>query len=604
METPRTDGKLPVYNMLVKGGVMKRRVPVAALLTILASALTHQSVQSQSRPGLTGIVTSEAEGAMEGVLVTAKAIGSTVRVTVVTDRSGRYAFPPGRLAPERFQLAVRATGYDLVDPGPIDVTAAATATANLQLRKTSDLGAQLTNAEWIASWPGTAEEKQFASGCVSCHSLEVAMRTRYDARQWLAVLHRMSLHPNGSSLLMPFDSPISPKYAKDLGSYASQVTSVTPGGVDDEGVPSVVSPRQSAQAAYLASINLGPDRNVTRWKYELKAFPRPTGDETRVIMTEYDLPRRSTQPHDATVDADGIVWFADFGENWVGRLDPRTGEVKEWRLPLPASRPFPPFHPGTLDVALDRDGNPWIALMRQAAVARLDKKTGSVRTYSLPPEYQQLGSTVIMVAPTANGQVWFARLMQGGGAGSEDLRASLHLLEPRTGEMKHYPVPSSVYGLEALPNGNAMVFSLFSDVIVEVDAATGKNTVYTPPTPRSGPRRGAIDAQGRAWFAEYRAGRIGMFDPRTKAFQEWLLPRFASADPYSVAVDRNGDAWAGGMYTDYVFRLNPATGKVTKFLMPTVNANVRMVDVDRSEKPSVWIGANHHARIIRIEPLD
>jgi streptogramin lyase len=149
-----------------------------------------------------------------------------------------------------------------------------------------------------------------------------------------------------------------------------------------------------------------------------------------------------------------------------------------------------------------------------------------------------------------------------------------------------------------------MIFSLFNDVIVEVDAATGTNTVYTPPTARSGPRRGAIDRQGRAWFAEYRAGKIGMFDPRTKAFQEWLMPRFTSADPYSVAVDRNGEAWAGGMYTDYVFRLNPATGKVTKYLMPTVNANVRMVDVDRSGKPSVWIGANHHARIIRIEPLD
>jgi hypothetical protein len=61
------------------------------------------------------------------------------------------------------------------------------------------------NAEWTASWPGTAEEKQYASGCVACHSLETTTRTRHDARQWLAVLARMSLHPNGSSLLMRFD---------------------------------------------------------------------------------------------------------------------------------------------------------------------------------------------------------------------------------------------------------------------------------------------------------------------------------------------------------------------------------------------------------------
>jgi streptogramin lyase len=401
---------------------------------------------------------------------------------------------------------------------------------------------------------------------------------------------------------MPFDSPFSPKYAQHLGSYASQAAPPAGGEVDDEGVPSVVSPRQAAQAAYLASINLGTDRTAGTWKYALKTLPRPSGDETRVIMTEYDLPRRSTQPHDVTVDAEGIVWFEDFGDNFVGRLNPKTGEVREW--PIPATRPFPPFHPGSLDIALDRDGNPWLPMMRQASVAKFDKKTEKVTTYSLPPEYQQLGATAIMVAPTAAGDVWVARLMQGGGAQTTGVTASVHLLDPKTGRMKNYPVPSGVYGLEALPNGNAMVFSLQGGVLVEVDAATGKNTVYTPPTERAGPRRGAIDGSGRAWFAEYRAGKIGMFDPKTKAFKEWAIPQYGPADPYAAAVDKNGEAWTAGMYTDYLFRLNPSTGKVTKYLMPTVNVNVRRVDVDGSRRPAVWIGANHHAKIIKIEPLD
>jgi streptogramin lyase len=227
-----------------------------------------------------------------------------------------------------------------------------------------------------------------------------------------------------------------------------------------------------------------------------------------------------------------------------------------------------------------------------------------VTTYSLPPEFQQLGSTAIMVAPTAAGEVWVARLMQGGGAATNAPAASVHLLDPKTGTMRNYPVPSGVYGLEALPNGNAMIFSLQGNVLVEVDAATGKNTVYTPPTERAGPRRGEIDGSGKAWFAEYRAGKIGTFDPATKAFKEWAIPQYGPADPYAVAIDRNGEAWSGGMYTDYVFRLNPTTGKVTKYLMPTVNVNVRRVDVDGSARPAVWIGANHHAKIIKIEPLD
>ena len=81
----------------------------------------------------------------------------------------------------------------------------------------------------------------------------------------------------------------------------------------------------------LSSINLssGPER-----KYELKTQPRPKGAATRVIITEYDLPRRNSQPHDASVAPDGMVWYSDFGLPYLGRLNPSTGETKEWRIPV------------------------------------------------------------------------------------------------------------------------------------------------------------------------------------------------------------------------------------------------------------------------------
>ena len=169
---------------------MRRHMIVAALVTACLGTVGYQHVMSQAgEASLTGVVTSEAEGSMEGVLVSAKAVGSTVRVTVVTDRQGRYVFPRERLAPGRYQLSIRATGYDRKDPGLAEVTANKVTALNLQLQKAADVGAQLMNAEWIASWPGTTEEKQYASGCVACHSLEPIMRSRHDARQWLAVPH-------------------------------------------------------------------------------------------------------------------------------------------------------------------------------------------------------------------------------------------------------------------------------------------------------------------------------------------------------------------------------------------------------------------------------
>ena len=90
-------------------------------------------------------------------------------------------------------------------------------------------------------------------------------------------------------------------------------------------------------AEYLASINLSAG---TQWNYALKPLPRPKGRATRVIITEYDLPRETIEPHDVIVDADGIAWYSSFGEQNLGRLDPKTGKVTEY--PIPEHKPgFP-----------------------------------------------------------------------------------------------------------------------------------------------------------------------------------------------------------------------------------------------------------------------
>ena len=60
---------------------------------MLQSAAPQLAAQNQAPAALTGQVTSEAEGAMEGVVVSAKKAGSIVTVSVVTDAQGRYSFP-------------------------------------------------------------------------------------------------------------------------------------------------------------------------------------------------------------------------------------------------------------------------------------------------------------------------------------------------------------------------------------------------------------------------------------------------------------------------------------------------------------------------------
>jgi hypothetical protein len=104
---------------------------------------------------------------------------------VVTDRDGRFSFPASRLASGQYSLGVRAVGYDLEGPKVAEVTEQNTTKLDLQLRKTEDLAAQLSNGEWLASIPGTDQQKGQLLNCVGCHTLERITRSKYDADAFL-----------------------------------------------------------------------------------------------------------------------------------------------------------------------------------------------------------------------------------------------------------------------------------------------------------------------------------------------------------------------------------------------------------------------------------
>ena len=109
-----------------------------------------------------------------------------------------------------------------------------------------------------------------------------------------------------------------------------------------------------------------------------------------------------------------------------------------------------------------------------------------------------------------------------------------------------------------------------------------------------------MDAQGRLWFGENNADRIGMFDTKTERFQEWLAPT-PGAWPYDVTSDRNDETWAGGEYNDRILRLDPRTGQFTEYLLPK-HTNVRRVFVDNQTTPvSFWVGNNHAASIVKLD---
>jgi streptogramin lyase len=93
-----------------------------------------------------------------------------------------------------------------------------------------------------------------------------------------------------------------------------------------------------------------------------------------------------------------------------------------------------------------------------------------------------------------------------------------------------------------------------------------------------------------------------MFDTRTERFQEWLAPTPWSA-PYDVVVDKDGDVWTGSVMNDRVLRMDPKSGHSREYLLPR-STNIRRVFVDNSTSPvTFWVGSNHGASIVKVEPL-
>jgi streptogramin lyase len=541
-----------------------------ATTAMLALACAGISVTQAADTTLTGQVSSRQEGAMEGVVVSARKEGATIRVSVVTDAQGRYRFPAGKLESGHYSLAIRAAGYDLDGPGTVDLIAGESKTADISLKPTSDLAAQLTNADWMASVPDSPQRKLLAS-CTTCHTVRRILDSTYTSEEFMALIPRMMRY---GAMSMPSHPQLAADRHPTTEPHGDVLTKL---------------------AEYYAGIN----RSRGARSYALKTAPRPTGRATHVVITEYELPRPEvTEPHDVIVDAEGTVWYTNFGGLTIGKLDSRTGQVTEY--PVPEFKPGAPV--GQLDLELDPQGNPWFAMMYQAAVGKVDRKTGKVEAFRLPPQFDSPRVQIGMIDPRhsdVDGKVWF----------SEGGSRTFYRLDIASGTFEHIEpfkdipkgAPHGAYGI-ATDAANNLWFMDFSDRNVGRTDKAGVTLIYPVPTNASRPRRGHMTADGRLAFAEFGADQVGVFDTRTDEVREWpTLPNFA---PYDAVLDRNGEIWSGGMNADIVLRTDTATGKSVSYLLPQ-STNVRRVFVDNSTTPvTFWTGNNHHGSIIKIEPLD
>ena len=273
--------------------------------------------------------------------------------------------------------------------------------------------------------------------------------------------------------------------------------------------------------------------------------------DAEIAFEEWVVPTLGQRSRDPAQAADGTIWWAGQWGNLIGRIDPESGEMQEYRLPngaMPHS------------VTLDDTGNVWYMGNKNGTVGRLDPKTGEITVYEMPDPAAEDPHTGIF---DGEGILWFT-LQHSNMIGR---------LDPETGaiDLVTLPTPGSrPYGIKIDAEGNPWVACNGSNCLIRVDRETMALREVELPDPSTTVRRLDIADDGVIWFVNSSLGRLGRFDPESGAIEEWPSPSGPDSHPYAIAVI-DGIVWynESGKRPDALVRFDPASETFQSWPIPS-----------------------------------
>ena len=591
------------------------------LSTVLVVAGLWATLAAQSGTGggtIQGNVKSSDGAVMEGVIVSARAADRSFTTSVFTDRQGNYTFPS--LDAGQYKVWAQAVGFEAgrseFTLGGPRMERSLTLTA---LKDNDRIVKQMSGVEYLASLPQTTAADRrmvhaFKNNCTGCHTASYPLQNRWDSTGWGILVDLMTVFPS-SGVPVPAMRPTA----------------------DNQGNRTTAAYRDEL-AEYLGRV-----RGDTQLS-ALKLRPRPSGEATQAVITEFDLPRTDRPlhfddgsdwsmgtpsrfigraAHDVWADADGIIWMADdmVPRRTFASLDPRTGKVTDYALPGAEGKSL-----GTHSIVVDHLGKVWAAA-EDDNFAMLNPKTGEMKSFPRPQGIKgEVGGTLDV---DSKGNPWATS------------RNGAIKMDAVTSQYTYYegpPAPEGycgsecggwgTYGITLDKDDNAWVTNPGLDRLLKVDSRTGKVTAVnlgplaTPEVMvidrqrqlalrgsqngavvgQRAPRRLAADPNAdRVWVALYTGDRLARIDTKTLQVKEYPLPTPYSS-PYATAVDKRGVVWITTMNNDVLTKFDPKTERFTEYPLPTRGTEIRHVQVDnRTDPPTVWAPYNRTNKVVRIQ---
>jgi streptogramin lyase/mono/diheme cytochrome c family protein len=521
-------------------------------------------VQSGLTGGATGMVKVKSGDSPEGVGVQLVAPNG-VRTTVYTNAAGKFEFPKMQAGSYTLRIATpvpfkpyRRDSVSINDGTKFEDIVLERVADSDNLPATAELESQLSGAEILWNVPGTAEEKaMLQKNCSGCHSWNQIFRSRYDQHGWSLIVDRM-MHFTGTAIAVRNRAMSDP------------------------------DPEYTLLVNWLSRIR-GPGAQDA----PLRAFPRPRGQNTRVVVTEFEMPRQLLMLHDAALDGQGNVWYTSHKTRYVGKMDPKTGIFTDYTLPM-----TPGSMPGTHHQVIDKNGIAWISENWAHQLNRLDPKTGDVKQVLIASKTPINAPSFGNFTLDAQGFVWDARANR------------IVKMDPNNGEvLKEWPLQAnSSYDNTISYDGKYWGGSgpaNWGNTVEMLEIETGKILNLNSGSHMMTAKRGGFDPFGNTWWGGADGALIELNAKEARIDEHYppIAPH-PFTDFYEAMPDKNGEVWAGVLHGRQMLRYNPKTDHWSVYQLPEPLAYNRRTVIDTSTKPATVWYADYNGYLVRVQPLD
>jgi len=303
----------------------------------------------------------------------------------------------------------------------------------------------------------------------------------------------------------------------------------------------------------------------------------------KVAIKEWVVPTPGSRPHDPLATADGAIWYTGQFANVLGRLDPKSGKIKEYRLPDKS---------GPHGLTTDRDGNIWYTGNFKSTLGKLNPQTGEVTEYYMTNPAARDPHTPVF---DKNGILWF----------TTQVGNMIGRLNPQTGELRlvNAPTPKSrPYGM-VINSKNIPFFVEFGiNKIASIEPNTMTIKEYVLPNAASRPRRVAITSDDVIWYSDYARGYLGRFDPASGKMSEWASPGGPQSLPYGI-ISIKDIIWysESGVSPNTLVRFDPKSEKFQTWKIPSGGGIVRNVDVTKDGNIAIACSGVNRIGLVEIQ---